>query len=355
MRTTTVAGRTWHFSHAIGRCTAEHNGTTGGTESPVSITLAPDDIIFVLSRGFGYPLPAFDYDIGCRIGKSTLEEDHLGDFARGAFTWPAGIARSSDGNLYVSDEYENLIKVFGPDGILPAFEYDPKGEHISVWGEPGSDKGQLNGPSGLEFNSKDQLYIVDSRNNRVQMFTKEGGYINGWGNHGSGQGQFDLPWGITIADDDVYVADWNNNRVQKFSSDGEYLMSFGTPPEQGGDLRKPADVAVDSDGDVYVADWGANRVQIYESDGEHICSLHGDIQSPLDSKAGYYVTHRDPETVKKYAQVDDLSPLGKFGRPLAIEVDHEDRVIVADSKHRLQIYRKDNAYVEPKVGNALVP
>ena len=87
-------------------------------------------------------------------------------------------------------------------------------------------------------------------------------------------------------------------------------------------------------------------MQIYEPDGQHICGLHGDIQSPLDSKAGNYVTHRDPETVKAYARVDDLSALGKFGRPVAIEIDHEDRVIIAESKHRIQVYTKDRTYAE---------
>ncbi len=355
MRTTTAAGRTWHFSHALGRATAEHNGKTGGTETPVSITLAPDDIIFILSRGFGYPLPGYGRDIGCRIGKTTLDENHLGDFSRGGFTWPVSIARAADGNLYVSDEYENVIKGFGPDGILPPFEYDPEGEHFRIWGEKGSGEGQLDGPSGLEFDDDDNLYVVDSRNDRVQKFTKDGKYLSGWGESGSGEGQFNRPWGITVdAEGSVYVADWGNDRVQKFTAGGDYLMTFGTPPEQGGGLRRPADVAVDSDGDVYVADWGEYRVQIYEPDGQHVCALHGDIQSPLDSKAGDYVTHRDPETVKAYARVDDLSPLGKFGRPVAIEVDHEDRVIIAESKHRLQVYAKDHEYAEPKLSLRLV-
>ena len=355
MRTTTAAGRTWHFSHALGRATAEHNGKTGGTETPASITLAPDDIIFILSRGFGYAIPGYAKDIGCRIGKTTLDENHFGDFSRGGFTWPVSIARAADGNLYVSDEHENVIKGFGPDGILPPFEYDPAGEHFCVWGEKGSGEGQFDGPAGLEFDADDNLLVVDSRNDRVQKFTKDGKYLSGWGESGSGDGQFNRPWGITVdSDGNVYVADWGNDRVQKFTADGEYMMTFGTPPAQGGDLRKPADVAVDSDGDVYVADWGAYRVQIYEPDGQHICALHGDIQSPLDSKAGNYVTHRDPETVKAYARVDDLSALGKFGRPVAIEIDHQDRVIIAESKHRIQVYAKDKTYAEPKPSLQLI-
>ena len=44
MKTTTAAGRTWHFSHSIGRETAEHNGDVGGFMHPVDVAYAADGI-----------------------------------------------------------------------------------------------------------------------------------------------------------------------------------------------------------------------------------------------------------------------------------------------------------------------
>ena len=46
MLTTTVAGRTWNFSHAIGRNAAAGNGFT----QPVDVAAGPDGVLYVISR-----------------------------------------------------------------------------------------------------------------------------------------------------------------------------------------------------------------------------------------------------------------------------------------------------------------
>ena len=342
MITTRAAGRTWHFSHGLGRPTNEINGDTGGYRYPVSVAVAPEDILFVLSRGTGN-----DDDFG-RIGKTTLDELHIGDFARREFTWPVSIALSKDGTVYCSDEYDNCIAHFDPDAIKPYPTWDPEGERLGQWGEPGSAKGQLKGPAGIEFDRDDNIYVVDSGNDRVQKFTKDGEFLAAWGNAGAGEGDFHRPWGLTIDDNgDVYVADWGNSRVQKFAADGSFLMSFGSDGSDGGALNHPADVAVDSEGDVYVADWGNCRTQIYEPNGDVLAALYGDAVEL--SKAGTYIMGRDPGTIRAFRQVKDITPMGLFQRPTAIEVDPEDRVIIADACGRLQVYFKDKEYVVPEL------
>ena len=178
MITTTAAGRTWHYSHNLGRQTAEHNqskfGRTGGYGFPVDVAAAGNDILFVISRGYGFPNVSYDFDVFVRIGKTTIDEDHIGDFARGGFTWPVGIAVSkTDGSVFASDEYECNISVFDPDGIQPFCERDPDGEYFDRWGTKGSEPGMLNGPAGITFDANDYLYVVDSLNSRVQVFTKK--------------------------------------------------------------------------------------------------------------------------------------------------------------------------------------
>ena len=355
MITTTAAGRTWRFSHAIGRSTAEHNeskyGITGGFSFPMSLALAPDGIIFVVSRGLGFgTFSPNQPDLYRRIGKTTIEEHHEGDFARNDFTWPAGIAVSGAGDVFCSDEYENAVFIFDPYAILSFPEYGENGDRKGQWGDAGSEPGRLNGPSGLAFDADDNLLVVDSRNDRVQKFTNDGQFLAAWGSTGQGQGEFRRPWGITVdIAGDVYVADWGNSRIQKFASDGSYLMSFGTSSEEGGELDHPADVAVDSDGDVYVTDWANHRVQIYESNGDILTALYGDAKNPTDSKAGEYVLNRDPRTKLSFDVVEDFTPLGRFKRPTGIEVDGKDRVIIADSCGRLQVYAKLSEHVEPEL------
>ena len=284
MITTTAAGRTWHYSHNLGRQTAEHNqskfGRTGGYCFPMDVAAAGNDILFVLSRGYGFENVARGFDIYLRIGKTTIDEDHIGDFARGGFTWPVGIAISkSDGSVFASDEYECTISAFDPDGIQTFPEYDPDGEYFERWGTKGSEPGMLNGPAGIAFDANDDLYVVDSLNNRVQAFTRTGEFLKTWGRPGVSEGEFNRPWGITIdREGAVYVADWGNHRVQKFGPDGEYLMTFGSQNGSASSLTHPSGVAVDSDGDVYVTDWGNGRVQIYEPDGEALAALYGDMR-----------------------------------------------------------------------------
>ena len=219
---------------------------------------------------------------------------------------------------------------------------------MGEWGEHGSGEGQLNGPSGIAFDSEDNLYVVDSLNDRVQKFTRDGRYLMGWGGSGTGEGQFRRPWGIAIdADGDVYVVDWGNDRVQKFSPDGTYLMTFGGPEDVGVELNHPAGVAVDSEGDVYVTDWGNKLVRIYDSEGILITSLEGDAQQV--SKWGQAVIDANPDGAKAYRRVKDLTPFGRFERPVGITIDSDDRIVIADStRGRVQIYAKDRDYKDPQ-------
>ncbi len=199
MKTIHAAGKAWRFSHTMGRRTAEHNnGVLGGFAWPMALAIAPDGNIFVLSRGWQRVNQAYGMDIFKRIGKTSIDENHFGDFARAEFTWPAGIAVSNDGKVYVSDECDNYIKIFEPDKIFPFPLFDEGKESIAKWGEKGSKPGQLGGPSGLIFDRNDDLLVVDSLNNRIQKFTKDGRFISAFGSAGSGDGQFNRPWGITV-------------------------------------------------------------------------------------------------------------------------------------------------------------
>ena len=48
--------------------------------------------------------------------------------------------------------------------------------------------GQFSGPSGLAFDSEDNLYVVDTFNHRVQRFTRDGASLGSWGSAGVDEG-----------------------------------------------------------------------------------------------------------------------------------------------------------------------
>ncbi len=331
MLTTTVQGRTWNFSHAIGRNAAAGNGFT----QPMSIACDRSNGIYVLSRGGdgagGVVQP------NKRIGKVTMDQEFLGDFGRGDFTWPAALAVDSRNHVYCSDEHEDTIT-----------EYDSDGEKLGVWGSSGSAEGELSMPSGITFDSENHLFIVDSGNHRVQKFTSEGNFISSWGTKGSGDGEFEDPWGITVDSSGyIYVADWGNNRVQKFSGEGEYIQSFGVDYPEEMRLDHPSDVAIDSEGDVYVIDWGNKRVQIFDSEGDILTCLYGDAVE--FSKWAKEVVEANADALKAYRRVQDKSRLAAFERPTSIAIDENDRIIISEStRGRLQVYVKEKEYMDPQ-------
>ncbi len=83
------------------------------------------------------------------------------------------------------------------------------------WGSNGTGDGQFSGPSYIATSSQTgNVYVTDSQNHRVQVFDEDGEYVNQWGSNGTGDGQFQRPTGITVdASDNVYVMDTDNDRV----------------------------------------------------------------------------------------------------------------------------------------------
>ena len=340
--------KSWKFSHTIGRRTHEHNdsklGKTGGCALPMDIAIDSKHFIYILNRGFGYSVEGFDGDIGNRIGKTTIDENHLGDFARYTMTWPNSLTISPNGDIYCSDEYENAIYVFDSDKIYTFPTADPEVEVKFKWGSNGNQPGEFNGPAGLKFNNEGYLHVVDSGNDRIQIFSPNGNYIRSWGESGIDEGQFCNPWGIFIDNQGkIYVADWGNNRVQIFDHEGQYISTLGTTGTKDQILNHPSHVAVDKDGDIYISDWGNNRVQIFNCDGNFIQNLTGD--STDFSKAALYVLDRSAlagtvaeDTLKE--KPDLMDQFKEFGRPTGIAINEANQVIIADSKSRLQVYNK---------------
>jgi len=59
--------------------------------------------------------------------------------------------------------------------------------------------------------------VVDSTNNRIEVFDESGHYLAKWGSRGVGLGEFSQPSAIAVGcEGSVYVADTNNNRVERF-------------------------------------------------------------------------------------------------------------------------------------------
>ena len=256
-------------------------------------------------------------------------------------------AESSQGLLYVTDDYTHCIT---------AFDYD--GGFVSRWGTYGAGEGDLSGPSGVAFDDADNLYVADTHNNRIQKFTSSGVFLQTFGSLGSSEGQMRLPWGLTVAaNGDLYVADWGNDRIQRFSPKGDFVASYGTSGRGDGELRRPSGVAVDERDYVYVSDWGNERVQVLDSNGSSVQTLRGEatlskwatsfMEANLEEAEARSTANLEPDLPSVYgddphtqsAHVESL-----FWAPMSVKLDDAGRVYVTEgNRHRIQIYQRESA------------
>lgn len=105
-----------------------------------------------------------------------------GDFAK-----PTNVAVDQDGNLFVSDTWNNRIEVFDADGTF-----------IRAFGKAGDGPGYFARPKGIAIDSDGHVWVADSVQDRVQVFTPEGHLLIYMGAHGLYPGQFQSVIGLAI-------------------------------------------------------------------------------------------------------------------------------------------------------------
>ncbi|HXG75951.1 MAG TPA: 6-bladed beta-propeller [Gaiellaceae bacterium] len=124
------------------------------------------------------------------------------------------------------------------------------------WGTSGAGNGQFRNPFGIATDRAGAVYVADTDNNRVQVFSASGAFQRKWGSTGSADGQFLSAQDVAVdAQGGVWVADYRNDRVQRFSAGGAFQQSL--PASQ------PTGVAVDADGNLYVLEL-SGRVTRYD-------------------------------------------------------------------------------------------
>ncbi|MBP6506326.1 MAG: hypothetical protein KA257_02065 [Opitutaceae bacterium] len=212
----------------------------GQFQYPGSIAVAPNGNIIV---GDGnHRIQVFD-NTGTFVRKWGSQGS--GD---GQFQWPNGIAVMANGNVVVADSQNHRIQMFSADGTF-----------IRKWGSQGSGEGQFNGPQGVAIAGDGSIVVVDG--SRLQMFNADGSFIRQWNGYG---------FGLAVdAGGKIYVADSSNRRVQIYSHAGSFVNQFGSLGTADGQFRWTGGVAVLPDGRIAVSDPQRHDIQIFTNDGTY--------------------------------------------------------------------------------------
>ena len=119
---------------------------------------------------------------------------------------------------------------------------------VGKWGKAGSGNGQFANANGIAVDKAGNVYVADSDNHRIQVFSAKGAFVRKWGTNGDGNGQFAIAEDVEIAPDGtVWVADQQNSRLQAFSATGVFKTAIGLPD------GLPRAVGVAQDGSVLEA------------------------------------------------------------------------------------------------------
>jgi hypothetical protein len=94
----------------------------------------------------------------------------------------------------------------------------------------GSDKENEDfyGPSSFTVDSEERIYILDTKNSRVQCFSKEGKFLFSFGRYGRGPGELsEQAKRIKILEDNnLYIIDQFHKTINVYDRNGKYIMSW---------------------------------------------------------------------------------------------------------------------------------
>jgi NHL repeat-containing protein len=187
-----------------------------------------------------------------------------------------GIAFDHLGRMYVSDTNNQRVQVYTFSGSVPVYH-----STIGVTGASGSDNSHFNNPYRLAVDSSNRVYVTDLNNNRVQRCTFSGGWTCV-----TFHGGLNGPQGITIdGSNNVFIADtWNGNIVKCSSVAVCANLVSGT--------YSFTDLAVDSTGNIYGAATYAGIVVKYNSSGGLVGTFLGTEFVPYLTDGHHYFQPR---------------------------------------------------------------
>ena len=254
----------------------------------------------------------------------------IGDVAGnsvGQFNNPWGVeVDKQTGNIYVADHSNSRVKIYdenfnylsnfgkivsalciaiskekvfvSQDGLGSFSVFDMKGTLLKQIGTTGSGNGQFKNPRAVAINeSNDDIYVCDSTNNRIQIFSKDYSYKSQFG-----KTIFNYPFDIQLTKDNIYVLSFQNPFLFIFTYNYQYLQNI-ISPSISKHLNCPYTFKIDGAGNFIFSDVGNNSIYIFDHE--------------------FTLLHQITEGISK---------------PRGVTIDSNGRLVVAGYNHRLLIF-----------------
>jgi DNA-binding beta-propeller fold protein YncE len=203
---------------------------------------------------------------------------------------PWGLAIAPNGDVVVADTF-----AFTSYGRIRVFDRDLKPTGV-MFGQPIADPSkapgpyELYGPRDVAVDRSGNIWVTDTGNARLMVYSATGEYLRTVGSRGSGPGQFDEPVGIAIdASGDIYVADMYNHRVEILDSTGAYRSAVQVDGWGGQDARDKPYLRPLSNGRIALSLPSLNQARIYDRSGGVVTTINP-TDEPLSTPYGIVET-----------------------------------------------------------------
>ena len=205
-------------------------------------------------------------------------------------------ADESRNRIYVADTHNHRVQVFSTNGTYL--------QTLGVRGENEPDSYYY--AVGIDCDEDGRLYCMSWYGGIINIYDAKGRFLHAIGKHGNGPGEFNEAYGLTCHQGTIWVADTYNNRLHQVASNASPLKIIGG--REGSDIHHfshPSDVDLDAAGNIYVVDWKNNRVIKLNPKG-HFLAKWGSCSADM----GYDppATHirsvcREPVTIGTYSGI----------------------------------------------------
>ncbi len=190
---------------------------TGATTGKITVEVAGK--IATSTNDFTIPQPRNYTAVSTLAGSNQTNSGYLdGTGANAIFSTPRGFAQDSNGDIYVADFGNSIIRKITPQGVVTTF--------AGASGQTGTTDGtgtnaRFANPTSITMSAGD-FYIVDASNHRIRKMTPAGvvttlaGSTQGYNDAIGTSAQFNRPRDI-VADNqgNLFVTELTNPRIRK--------------------------------------------------------------------------------------------------------------------------------------------